>query len=368
VPGIATNAQLGSAAQLAGGILTLGCLGNSSTSLNALAPTDRDSAGEFSGTSVLSYKIPPGMMVYASYSRGYKAGGFNLDRFELGVTGVGAGRSPLPYFSPRTNADAEALWFEPETVNAFEIGLKVNKRTWGVNAAAFRQDFSNFQLNTFNGTSFVVQNIQGCKSEKAAAGTCAKTKSGLVSQGIELEAYAAPVRDVRATLGVTYTKARFADRLVGNSEGTIPLDPSLFLLPGQTNSNAPRWVTTMSLAWTPDIPGTRLSALFYADNRMTSDYNTGSDLYPEKMQDGYIVTNARIGVRGPDERWAIEFWGQNIFNTDYTQVVFNSPLQSSGPSNQSTGQLGKTGTMSNQLYSAYLAEPRTYGVTLRGKF
>jgi outer membrane receptor protein involved in Fe transport len=101
---------------------------------------------------------------------------------------------------------------------------------------------------------------------------------------------------------------------------------------------------------------------------MTSDYNTGSDLYPEKMQDGYIVTNARIGVRGPDEHWAIEFWGQNIFNTDYAQVVFNSPLQSSGPSNQSTGQLGKTGTMSNQLYSGYLAEPRTYGVTLRGKF
>jgi outer membrane receptor protein involved in Fe transport len=365
---IATNSQLGSAAQLASGILTLGCLGNSSTSLNALTPTDHDSAGEFSGTAVLSYKVRPGMLVYGSYSRGYKAGGFNLDRFELGVTGVGAGRSPIPYFSPRTNADAQALWFEPETVNAYEIGFKVNKRTWGVNAAAFRQEFSNFQLNTFNGTSFVVQNIQGCKSDKAADGTCAKTKPGLISQGIELEAYVSPVRDVRASLGVTYTKAKFANQLVGNEQGTIPLDPSLFLLPGQTNSNAPRWVTTMSLAWTPDIPGTRLSGLFYVDNRMTSDYNTGSDLYPEKMQDGYIVTNARIGLRGPDERWAIEFWGQNIFNTNYTQVAFNSPLQSSGPNNQSTGQLGRTGTMSNQLYSAYLAEPRTYGVTLRGKF
>lgn len=58
----------------------------------------------------------------------------------------------------------------------------------------------------------------------------------------------------------------------------------------------------------------------------------------------------------------------NIFNSDYTQVAFNSPLQSSSPNNQSTGQLGRFGTMSNQLFSAYLAEPRTYGVTVRGKF
>ncbi|HZV57586.1 MAG TPA: hypothetical protein VFF89_07930, partial [Sphingobium sp.] len=79
--------------------------------------------------------------------------------------------------------------------------------------------------------------------------------------------------------------------------------------------------------------------------------------------------NARLGVRGPDERWAIELWGQNIFNERYTQVAFNSPLQSSAPNNQSVNQLGRSGaTMSNQLFSAYLAEPRTYGITLRGKF
>ena len=35
-------------------------------------------------------------------------------------------------------------------------------------------------------------------------------------------------------------------------------------------------------------------------------------------------------VRG--ERWAVEFWGQNIFNTKYTQIGFNSPLQGGGSS------------------------------------
>ncbi|MBB5987814.1 TonB-dependent receptor [Sphingobium lignivorans] len=367
LPGVATNAQLGSAAQLAGGILTLACLGNASTSLNGLDLQDSFNDDEFTGTAVLSYKVGGGVMVYGGYSRGYKAGGYNLDRFELGNRGVAPAISPITYFSPRTNADASSLLFGAETVDAFEIGLKINKRSWGFNAALFRQEFSNFQLNTFNGTSFVVQNINGCKSAKAANGTCEDTKPGLISEGVELEAYVAPTRYLRGTAGVTYAKAQFADQLVGNASGSTPLDPALFLLEGQDNSNAPRWVTTASLAWTPPIGG-GYSGLLYVDTRMTGDHNTGSDLYPEKRQDGYIVTNARIGIRGPDERWAIEFWGQNIFDSDYTQVAFNSPLQSSSPNNQSTGQLGRFGTMSNQLFSAYLAEPRTYGITLRGKF
>jgi outer membrane receptor protein involved in Fe transport len=365
---IATNPQLGSAAQLAQGILTLGCLGNSSTTLNGLNLRDRMTDGEFSGTAVLSYKPTQDTMVYGSYSRGYKAGGYNLDRFELGNTGIGAAISPVTYFTPRTNADAASLAFGAEKVSAYEVGFKLSQRRWGFNLAAFRQEFSNFQLNTFNGTSFVVQNINGCKGALATNGTCADTKAGLISEGVELEFNVNPARNFRVNGGLTYARAKFADRLVGSANGQTPLDPSLFLLPGSDNSNAPRWVTTASASWTPDIGSSGLSALFYVDSRMTSDFNTGSDLYPEKVQDGFMVVNARIGLRGRDQRWAIEFWGQNIFNEEYTQVAFNSPLQSSSPNTQSVGQLGRFGTMSNQLFSAYLAEPRTYGITLRGKF
>lgn len=368
LPSLATNPDLGSAQALAGGILTLGCLGNASTGLNALDLRDSFNDGEFSGTAVLSFKLAENALLYGSYSRGYKAGGYNLDRFELGNRGVAPAISPLTYFRPRTNADASSLRFGAETVDAFEIGFKWNRRSWGVNMAAFRQEFSNFQLNTFNGTSFVVQNINGCDGALAANGTCDKTKPGLVSQGVEIEAYIQPTRTLRANAGFTYARAKFAERLVGSADGRVPLDPALFLLPDKTNSNAPRLVTTASMAWTPDIGASGLSALFYVDGRMTDNFNTGSDLYPEKTQDSYIVANARIGLRGPNQMWAVEFWGQNIFNAGYTQVAFNSPLQSSSPNNQSVAQLGTFGTMSNQLFSAYLAEPRTYGITLRGKF
>jgi outer membrane receptor protein involved in Fe transport len=369
LPALAFNPALGSAATLAGGILTLGCLGNASTSLNTLALNDRISDGELSGTAVLSWKATDRLMLYASYARGYKSGGYNLDRFELGNTGLSPNISPITFFSPRSDADAASLRFGAEKVNAYELGAKFAMRGLSANLALFREEFSNFQLNTFNGTSFIVQNINGCNVALSATGTCSDVAAGLVSQGVEVELSASPIRDVRLNAGLTYADTKFNKRLVGSADGTIPLDPALFLLPGQRNSNAPAVVATGSIAWTPPIGSNGLSGLVYVDGRVTSSYNTGSDLYPEKNQDGYGLVNARIGLHGPDQRWAVELWAQNLFDQGYTQVTINSPLQSTGPNNQSVAQLGLNGAvMTNQLFSAFLGEPRTYGVTLKGRF
>jgi iron complex outermembrane recepter protein len=108
-----------------------------------------------------------------------------------------------------------------------------------------------------------------------------------------------------------------------------------------------------------------MTGLFYLDARMTGDYNTGSDLFPQKEQEGYTLVNGRIGIRGPAQRWALELWAQNLFNKDYTQVAFNSPFQEGA----------RTGAFADpqfpggrQIFSAFLAEPRTYGVTARLRF
>src|SRR3546814_6148603 len=88
-----------------------------------------------------------------------------------------------------------------------------------------REEFSNFQLNTFNGTSFVVQNINGCGTA-LTAGRCDSddVEAGLISQGFELEMTATPIRNLQATGGITYARAKFADRLVGSRDGSTPLD------------------------------------------------------------------------------------------------------------------------------------------------
>ena len=376
--GGATPLPAGTLQALAAGIVNLTCQGNSSSTLNALNLRDQRDEDQWTGAAVISYKPTDEVLVYASYSKGYKAGGFNLDRSALGLPQYS--ETDVRNVGGRGAAFGTAnLQFDAERVNAYEFGMKYNSRRFDLNVAVFRQDFRDFQLNTFNGSVFLVQNINGCKTNlgmtdqdpSPATGSCAADQitPGVRSQGVELEASFYPANNLAVTAGYTYAETKFRRDLVGRNNGT-PLDPALFLLPGDNMSNAPEHVITTSFAWTPDIGNTGLSALFYVDQRTTSDYNTGSDLFVEKEQDGYTVVNGRVGIRGPDEKWAIEVWAQNLLNEDYQQVGFSSPFQGANGRAQITAPgFGAPGfTTANQTFSSYLAEPRTYGVTGRFKF
>ncbi|WP_295489465.1 TonB-dependent receptor [Sphingorhabdus sp. EL138] len=370
------------AAATAGAVIGLSCQGNSTAELNGVSIRDDRNEDQITGTAILSWKPVDDLLLYTSFARGYKAGGFNLDRSAL--------KSPVPTFASLGGAQAlvGSLQFDPELVDSYELGAKFSNGPFGLSVSAFRSDFSSFQLNTFNGTVFLVQNVNGCNNlvggpnadtdqNLSAAGTnfnaapnttgsCAKgdITYGVRTQGLELEASLTPARNFRMAAGLTYAKTTYRDDLIGTKNGA-PLDSALRKLPGDNLSNAPEFVATSSVTWTPDIGSNGMSGLVYIDGRMTSDYNTGSDLFPQKEQDGFAVFNARIGLRGADEAWGIELWGQNIFNQDYAQVAFNSPFQagqSSAPFVDSQYPGGR------QIFSQFLAEPRTYGITLRGKF
>ncbi|HET9639322.1 MAG TPA: TonB-dependent receptor [Allosphingosinicella sp.] len=377
-------------APLAAGLIGLACQGNSTAELNGVSIDDERSEDEFTGTGILSYKWSRDLMVYGSWSRGYKAGGFNLDRSAL--------KNPvLPFASTPGGAQALVgnLQFDPEINTAYEIGAKFSRGPITLNAVLFRQDFKNFQLNTFNGSVFLVQTVNGCgvdlaggdrdqstlpgapnfvappaanptANPAAATGACPvdEVGYGVRSEGLELEGSARVRRDLNVTLGLTYANTKYRDQLVGNDSGA-PLDPALRKLPGDNLSNAPQIVVTSSLAWTPRIGNSGLSGLFYIDGRLMDDFNTGSDLFPQKEQDSFAIFNARIGLRGRGERWAIEAWAQNIFNVGYTQVAFNSPFQEGARTAAFSDPQFPGG---RQIISAFLAEPRTFGLTGRFRF
>jgi iron complex outermembrane receptor protein len=323
---------------------------------------------EWSGTAVVSWKPTPELLTYASYSKGYKAGGFNLDRSVLGLPIVG---QPAP--------DLSQLEFESEKVDAYELGAKYNGRGFDLNVALFRQDFKNFQLNNFQGVNFIVANIKGCSQlaggsgadsdQNALTGECiGKIKPGVRSRGVEIEAYVRPVTDVNINAGFTLADTQYGNdlsttRTALNPLGALPT--SLVNLPGRRVSNSSYYTITTGAGWTPRIGNNGLRGLIYADMRYQSDINTGSDLFFEKRQDGFVVANARIGVSGGDGEWSLEFWSQNIFDVDYTQVAFNAPLQGS---NDTLSVLRGQQASANRLYGAFLAEPRTYGMTVRTKF
>ena len=339
-----------SLAPLAGGLIALSCQGNSTSELDGVSISDDRSEDEFTGTAIISFKPTDRLLTYASYSRGYKAGGFNLDRSALSnpVTLNVAALNPA------------ALQFGQETVDAFEIGGKYDGRNWTLTLAGFRQDFSNFQLNTFNGSVFLVQNINSCSTSlggadqdaSATTGACNpdNVQPGVRAQGVEAELSLRPARFLTANFGLTYADTKYRDDLIGDDSGA-PLDPALRLLPGDNLSNAPEITATASFSYTPPIGNSGLSGLFYLNARVSDDYNTGSDLLYGKEQDAFTLVNGRIGLRGPDEKWAIELWAQNLFDEDYSQVAINTPF-----------------VAPQQTYSAFLAEPRTYGVTVRAGF
>ena len=338
-------------------ITSVACVINNTSGpgFNAGDPGTVRKEDEFTGTAVLSVKPIDEVLLYGSYSRGYKAGGFNLDTSALN------GLAPL----------ATNLQFAPEIVNSFELGAKLDLREFKLNAALFYQKFDDFQLNTFNGVNFEVSNIEGCgddlggRDRNLVAGDSActgKKKAGLVSKGIEIEAFFYPFPEFTLATGFTYTDTRYAKNLTGLNG--VSLAPTLFQLPGQTLSNSSDYVVTGSAAWTPKINET-MSALLYFDFRYASALNTGSDLDFEKIQPGFVVANARVGLYGKDKRWGIELWAQNLFDERYQQVAADDPLQGSGTFRAVQRGLSAT---ANQLFITFPAEPRTYGVTLRTKF
>jgi iron complex outermembrane receptor protein len=342
------------------------------------AISDEKSENKLSGTVVLSWKPTPSLLTYASYSRGYKAGGFNLDRAALRRAN-GNGAVCVSTAQPGCGgivASGADLRFKPETNDAIELGAKYNGPGFDLNVALFHQLFRDFQLNTFNGLNFIVENINACKEDLSGAdadnslatGTCTGgTKAGVRSQGIEVEAFTRPMRFLEVNAGVTFADTKYRHNLVG-ADGRA-LTPALFQLPGRRISNSSQWTLTGAIAWTPPIGGTGLSALVYADARHMSSFNTGSDLDIEKTQKPFTVVNARLGLRGRNNSWSVELWAQNLLNEDYMQVAFDAPIQGSCSQRGAVaGFCVPTPNRATQLFGAFLGEPRTFGVTFRANF
>ncbi|MGL5838685.1 MAG: TonB-dependent receptor domain-containing protein [Sphingorhabdus sp.] len=140
---------------------------------------------EFTGRAVLDYKITEDNLVYASYSRGYKSGGIN------------------PPLSP-VFAVEEA--FDPELVNAFEIGSKnsFGNGMFNLNATAFYYKYKGLQLSRIVARTSVNDNVDAD------------------IYGLELEGIIRPDDRLTINMGFSYLNTKVSeDKLLGN-----PRDPS----------------------------------------------------------------------------------------------------------------------------------------------
>jgi iron complex outermembrane receptor protein len=313
------------------------CLPWANPLFNGRGTTQKHKDKEWSGTLKASYRFSPEVFSYASYARGYKGGGFNLDRTQSsnGLPTGGPGVVPINDTS-----------FPAEFVDSYELGLKntLFDRTVLFNITGFYQKFSDFQLNTFLGTSFAVRSVEE-----------------VTSKGVDVDfMWFTPVRGLSLQSGLSYAKTEYGDTPVANDATN-----ALALLPGSQMSLAPEWSASGSLTYDRPISAT-LKARFNIGAKYSSDYNTGSDLFPPKVQKDFTVVNARIALGAQDDKWAVELWAQNLFDEEYAQVAFNGFLQ--GSSGLSATNKIYNPAADTITYDAFLGAPRTFGLTLRAKY
>ncbi|HEY2357512.1 MAG TPA: TonB-dependent receptor, partial [Phenylobacterium sp.] len=145
------------------------------------------------GTAGIQWDPDPDTMAYFRYSRGYKAGGFNI------------GAAAFFNLVPETN---------PEHVNSYEIGLKKNiGHTFQANAAIFYYDYSNMQVPIS-----IVPTGGGIGLTQTVFYNVPKA----VSQGFELETTWQPIEHLQILFNYSYLDAH-----IDSASGVVdPADPT----------------------------------------------------------------------------------------------------------------------------------------------
>ena len=284
--------------------------------------TESRTENAVTGTFKISYDLTPDILLFAGYSRGFKSGGFNLDRSSLeslfASTFLGA---------PNDGPQLDDLEFEDETVNSYEAGFK---SSWydgrlTVNATGFFQDVQDFQENTFLGTNFVVFN------------------NDVESFGVEVDVGAQPIDGLTLQGGFIYVNA-------------TRLPPAMNF--GQQLGNTPEFVLTGQGTYIVPI-NDLFQASFHANVRWQSATNLiQGDLFTSFDNGAFATVGARAGLQTTDGKYAIEAFATNLFDQDFFVTAFGVPEQAviGAPP-------GDTDTL-----AAFPGEPRFWGVEARVRF
>jgi iron complex outermembrane receptor protein len=222
--------------------------------------------------------------------------------------------------------DANGIGYDPETVWNYEIGLKsefMDRRVL-TNVALYYMDWEDIQLTNDNPTTPIFDPII-LNAGKAH------------STGIELEVQAAATE--RLMLGATLSvqEAEY-------DEGALPTGQPLKRIPF-----APKYTSDLNAEYRIPVGSGELSLLGEVVLRGNS-YLT-QDNQADGRVDDYALYNARLGYTPASGDWNVTLWGKNLSDEDVKQRLFDLSSQD----------------LVGQKFIA-LADPRTYGVTLRMNF
>jgi len=274
-----------------------------------------DEWSEFTPALTLRYHVNDDVMIFATASRGFKSGGYNVD-------------SGVP--------SQQSEGFDPEFMDNFELGLK---STWLdqrvlVNASVYTMIWEDIQIRADDPTTPASFDPRIDNAGEARSSGFELEVKALVSERLSVD-FMANLMDAEFKEGVLPT---------GIGEG-IPLDEF---------AKVPDYTVSANVEYTvPVSDGLELTLRgeFRRQGDMLLDKRP-LELFPYipvREQPAYNLWNARLTLAA--DNWDVALWGYNLADETYltnTFDLYNNPFVSQ--------------------YFGTLGAPRTYGVELQYRF
>ncbi len=263
----------------------------------------------------IDYDSPLGL-VFASVSTGYKAGGFN-DGCETGT-------------APGCALPAAALYYDPETLTAYEAGFKFKiSPEFRLNGTVFKYDYKGLQLSQVS---------------NACGGPCQITTNAAVAKvnGVELDAQIQPTDNFQIRLALNYLDAQYSNFVPASvliAGVSTPIDFS-----GRPLARSPKWSWNAGMNYT--VPVGEGKVVADASLRSRSRYDlTDLAQYAYFFQPAHTKTDLSLTYSAPEDRFYVGAFVENLEN----DLVVTSAT---------TGGFG----------SVTFSDPRTYGIRAGFKF
>ena len=300
------NPSVPTSAFVPGGCITINNVG-SSPNFQPIKANRAQDESNVSWRAGLNYKLNLDSLLYASISRGYKAGVFSV---------------------ANTIFEEQIQPLKQEELTDYEVGAKISmfQHRLQFNAAYFYYDYKNKQFYTYIpappiGTVSTLVNIPHSKE-----------------QGIDVDATARPFAGLTLSAAVTYIKTK-----TGAYQG-FDFQQHLANFDGKEFNFAPPVSATFDVEYKHDI-GAGLEGFIGAGGLYNS--RTYADLgeVAATRLPSFFSLNARLGVNGPSG-WSASIWARNLTNAYYWNNIL-------------------PGTDVNTKFSAM---PRTVGVAFSYKY
>ncbi|MBF7014433.1 TonB-dependent receptor [Novosphingobium resinovorum] len=256
----------------------------------------------------VNYKTGNRGLIYATVSRGYKAGSF-------------------PTVAPATAKELAPV--AQESITAYEVGFKqpLFDHAVQLNGAVFYYDYKDKQLR-----GRILDQIFGPLDALVQV-----PKSRV--KGAELEVVIQPADGLHLNVAGTYLDTEIT-RFTGFNQSGELADFS-----GARFPFSPKWSVVADAGY--DFPLTPSMQGFVGASANYNSRTTASigDI-PQLEIRAYTLVDLRAGVHAPDDSWRFSVWGRNVFNKYYWTSAFQT----------------------QDVYVRYTGRPATYGATFSYRF